>query len=346
MTPTRKFAFSLVLTVAVLGLGEGVARLLPEPALFTVDVGLQQTSAVPGWDLTSAGAAAVGADPAEVDRYTMRSPGYRDPKGDAVRLVLAGDSCSFGYGLAWRDTIAARLARLRSGRASGREYQAASCASPGHSSLQTLVKLEDQCLAFEPDLVVIGNQFNDASLTDEPDRQRFAATFARRSYRWLRSSALLQQLAAVVEQVRGREIVDESLVGAEARLCNSGWLPPAPDQCPGVAKTLNRVSLDDYTRNLREMVRLTRANGAVPVFLVFPHRTDLGTAETQLFTPYREAMRALGEQEGVLVVDGPAAVVASGRADTDLFADMLHHKPEGARVLALAIDAALGPGSP
>lgn len=300
---------------------------------------LGTTTSVPGWDLQAAGATALGLPGSEVDAFHMRSPGYPAEKGDAVRLVFAGDSCSFGYRLDWDDTFAARLARLRQARFPGTEYQAAACAVPGHSSLQTRTKLEDACMAFEPDVVFISSQFNDAALSDVTDAVRFKVSGAQRLLATLRRSALFSTVSTLLDD-------DAEPAAASGGSCVSGWLPPGKDLCPDVVKDVNRVSRRDYEANLRAMIAVARSGGARPVLILLPHRADWESGTEYPFHAYRETMRSVAADEGVALVDGPAAMFESGRIPEDLFIDKLHPNPRGAKVLALAIDRALGSEPP
>jgi lysophospholipase L1-like esterase len=57
-------------------------------------------------------------------------------------------------------------------------------------------------------------------------------------------------------------------------------------------------------------------------------------------------MAELAADQDVLFVDGTAAVRAAGRPVPSYFSDRVHPNADGARVLALALDRALGSEPP
>ncbi len=340
MNRSKKVIFSLLVPAVLLGGSEVFFRVFPVSGTARTGEGWVEVSTVPGWDLEAEGNVALNLPASEVDRYLMRSPGYSEPKDEAVRIVAAGDSCSFGFGLQWRDTVIARLARLREARFPDREYQPAACAVPGHTSLQTLAKLEAGCLDFEPDVVIIGNQFNDASLTDMSDEERFDRGTLHRLRRAARASAVVETLADLL--LPPPPVAEKKASGG----CHTGWLAPGADLCPATAKTAHRVALPLYVENLHRMIDLVRERGGAPVLLAFPHRSDSTATEHYDFHDYRAAMKEVADAEGVTFVDGTAAFAKAGKSPTDLFTDMVHPSAEGARVLALAIDRTLGSEAP
>ncbi len=172
-------AFVSLLT---LGLMEGAARLLPEEVSGRREVVLANPGAaetmiasedVPGWDLQYP-EGMLGPYHYTSNHWRMRGPEYPDEKAEGVlRIVMTGDSSIFGYGLEWDETMSAWLEYLHEKRMPGVDVQIANCAAPGHTTVQTLFKLERHCLAFQPDIVIIGNVNSDATLEVASDYERF-----------------------------------------------------------------------------------------------------------------------------------------------------------------------------
>ncbi len=325
-------ALAMGLALALLAGGELAVRLLAPDLRASV----RYVGAVPGWNLEPAGD---NFEPRyTMDANRMRSPGYPEPKGDAARVVFAGTSCMFGYKLEWDDTIAADFARLRKRSDPRRQYQVASCAAPGHSTLQTYLKLRDECLEWTPDFVVIDSLYNDASLALIADRDRFgqhAVGRARAALEWFASFRVLQ--SALRPPV---PVIDYTQLPPA---CVGGWLPPARDPCPQLKKEYPRVSLADYVASLSEIVALVRRAGAEPVLVIMPHVTDgVASDGAYAFHDYRDAMRNVATDTATTLIDArsvlPGLLSGSG-GNNDLMLDPVHPNARGAWAIAKLFDA-------
>ena len=274
---------------------------------------------VPGWDIAGPGehSTRVTRIPYQVNAWHMRGPPLAADKAPGERrIMVVGDSTPFGDGLTWEQTFTAALAALRQARFPGSTYQGGNCAAPGHSSLQSLAKLQHHCLPFGADLVLLANQFSDASPVDQTDRDWFLR--ARQG----RPDGPLDQLA-LYRLLRNTWW---------ARVVYARGLPPAssiPVQ-RDVARggQVARVPLDQYRENLLEMVELLRPTGARIVLLVLPARVDLGGDPVErAYTAHRAALHALGEELGLEVIDGPAHFAALD-PQGDWFQDEIHPSAE------------------
>lgn len=112
------------------------------------------------------------------------SLGYRDlertlekPAG-VRRLVVLGDSFTWGAGVDFDDAYPQRLERALS-RREGRPVEAVSLALPGFKTVDELAVLEKQGFGYAPDLVLVGFVLNDAE--DEGSAEK------RRAEDWVRT---------------------------------------------------------------------------------------------------------------------------------------------------------------
>ncbi|MFZ5476486.1 MAG: SGNH/GDSL hydrolase family protein [Myxococcota bacterium] len=340
--PTR-IVFAAVATLGSLLLLEGVAGLAPTgwggtKAEVVRDV-LGEASAmvasgdVPGWDIDQQQQTATGV-PFTVDAWKMRGPDadpYPAVAGpDARRVIFVGDSSIFGFGLPWDETFSARYAALREAKAPGLDYQTANCAVPGHSSFQSIHKLQKHCLAFAPDLVVIGNMNSDSTLAwveDEVslDLSRDAGSALDRSalYRLARNSWLR---LVVMKGVQPRTIAQHGRTDASMPVGNT-----------------QRVPVDAYERNLRRLVELARAGGAQAAFLLLPTRYDVEhPSHPSQADAYRAVMRALAAELDVPLADAAVAFKTLS-SPNELFFDPVHPTAAGAARIAEVLDASLPP---
>lgn len=341
----RRIGFTLAAASASLLLLEGVARLLPARVSGPREIVQDPTTrgeamlaseVVPGWDLHHP-KGRFGRWTYTTNQWRMRGPEYPEKKPpDAVRVILVGDSSIFGVKLEWEETLSAQLEALREERFPGVDYQVANCAAPGHSSLQSIYKLEGHCLAFRPDLVIIANLNSDHSRWTETDRARFHLPVWSRPSRLLRSFALYRT-------------VRNLWLGSLLRLRPSASSQSIPQLDPGSAPLdgPSRVPLDEYKENLHTLARLSRSAGAEPLFLILPILAELGAPETPSDrAPRREAMRLVAEEEGARLADGHSAFQGLSLPKSILFSDGVHPSPRGALELATLLDQTLGPEKP
>ena len=327
----RRPLFALISTVLVLGLMEVGARLAPEDLtrdrtdMLRDALGENTRKAlgdVPGWDLDPAGGENWGTT-YHVDAYGMRAPDQEPPTGPSQKVIFLGDSSIFGVGLDWEETFAARFETIREARLDGVDVQVGNCACPGHSSYQSIRKLE-KCLAFEPDVVVIGNLYSDSTLAEMADMDRWPPSLVAGHkdtlefsafYRLVRNQFLARQLEDVSAPATVAQVGSEHKSGGEAR----------------------RVPLERYPQNLRILVGMVEDAGATPVFFMLPSELDVGVNAYADYLDYREAMYSVSEELEVPLADGPThyLTVPYGRS---AFIDHLHPSALGAMEIAGLLD--------
>jgi hypothetical protein len=333
LSAPRRMAFASLVVVAALAIGEGVSRRLP--ATYTANredvlkeltgrTGLVSNADVPGWDIDPAGGE--GWDTTyTTNRWRMRGPEYEAVKpANAKRVIFVGDSSIFGVLLDWDETFSAQFERRREAREPAVDWQVANCASPGHSTEQSIRKLERHCLAFEPDYVVIGNQFSDSTRDAATDVERFNLTTETALTRYAERLAGYRLLRNTWLRRRGVE------TGAAQTIAQVG----GPEN-----GTVRRVPTEAYEANLRRMVAMSRDAGAQPVLLMLAAQAEVVRRDGKGVPSedYRAAMRRVAESESVLLADGPSRFLSFPTAD-GMFLDPVHPGPLGATILALLLD--------
>jgi lysophospholipase L1-like esterase len=225
----------------------------------------------------------------------FRGKEIRGPKPDGVIRVLAvGDSNTLGHqrveGANWPlflETFDPRLSVANAG-----VY--------GYTSFQGVRRLRE-CLAYDPDLVLISFGANDAHIVGMTD-----ADYARRL-------AGREGLLRVVTRAR----VGQLLIDAYDKL-----RPP-----PRSATPVHRVTLDEYRANLKEMIRLCREHNARPVLLTRPFQGHSHDPENwkSVGSDYNQVTREVGAEMDVNVVD----VFKEFKRRRKLFEDESHFTREG-----------------
>jgi hypothetical protein len=110
-----------------------------------------------------------GGAPVRTNSHGFRGPEWAVPKPPGTfRVMVLGDSLSFGNLVAYEDTYAARLQRALDARAPGAEVVLA--ASGGWDTAQEMAFLEQEGLEHQPDVVVLGFFYNDYRLPSDSAR--------------------------------------------------------------------------------------------------------------------------------------------------------------------------------
>lgn len=114
------------------------------------------------------------------DGFTIRtnSRGFRDddwamPKPAGVdRVAIVGDSVALGYGVSPEDGVVDRVERLANAKPRAKRVETLDMAIDGYSGLQVMRMAETRALAQSPDRVVYLMCLNDFDLVDAADRKR------------------------------------------------------------------------------------------------------------------------------------------------------------------------------
>lgn len=208
-------------------------------------------------------------------RYNSLGLRGAEVRDDGSRRILAiGDSCTWGWRVADDESYPAALQRLLDGRHGRGAFQVINAGVPGYTSYRGLLYLRERGLALAPAIVIAGYGFNDAS-PDGDDELRIAEN------RRLLPLFLVEDF-----------LIEHSRFYRWAR-----WRMERTQQ--RVREKINRVTPEKYARNLSEIVRLSRANGAEVLLVNF--------AVFRNAPRYRKALAGVAERLDVslLVYEGP-----------------------------------------
>lgn len=183
----RAFFWSVIVTIGVvasLAAGEFVVRILGARPGLTQDeldrklalskrmevsvvttgnlAGLIQPSDAPGviYELKPSRRWQFQGALTQTNEHGFRGDDWPVAKGSStLRVVGIGDSVMFGWGVDGAATYMARLERML--QIPGRTVEVLNCAVPGYNTSQEVATLEQRCLRFEPDVILIGYCTND-----------------------------------------------------------------------------------------------------------------------------------------------------------------------------------------
>ena len=114
----------------------------------------------------------------------INSAGYRDREYDVakpaskVRIIMLGDSLTFGWGVEMEDTFADQLEKLLNGRAAAGRYEVINSGVGNYNTSMEVSAFLHTGQKFKPDIVVLNYFINDA----EPTPKRKLNAFTEYSY--------------------------------------------------------------------------------------------------------------------------------------------------------------------
>lgn len=251
----------------------------------------------------------------------FRSPPVDSPK-KRFRILVLGDSCAFGLGVADHETWPARLAARLSGN--GLTAEVINAGVPGYTAFQGKRFLETSGWALKPDLIVVGFGFNDASTwasrsdldTDRLLRRQGLNALLSRSRLYLGLRALWRPLTAAPQDV------------------------PATAHSDATQEKTPRLSAGEFFDTLAEIQQECRQRGIGMIGLTWPSREQIRQRiQDPIF--YQRQVARLCREKGLTWVNLAAAFIDA--AEPQLYIDHIHASAAGCDVAAEAVFRAVKP---
>lgn len=239
------------------------------------------------------------------------------------RIVCLGDSVTFGYRVpaVWPDRpteyepsslpfpmLLEKELRAANGN---RSIEVFPLAVPGYTSQQGLAWLRRDIDELQPDMVIVSFGWNDASMSDTPDREAIRTDWFPVTIRWL---------------------IDHSQAFAHA----THWLR-TPNSLPAKSqrRPQPRVSEYEYVGNIRSIVQLAHERQSKVIVVGAPYRdSTTNPGEAARMTKYRSHLRAVMEQANVPYVEVLELTEAASPANEGFFGELIHPNHIGHRLLA------------
>jgi lysophospholipase L1-like esterase len=302
----------------------GITR--PDPDLF--------------WSLRPNLARSYRAQRLRTNALGLRGPEVGPKAPGERRVLLLGESTTFGFGVGEDETYAARLQALLD--AGPDRYSVVNAGVPAYTLFQSTVYLEERGLALAPDVVAIYHLANDFLPTSYRDSAhgelgtsrsdaelhafyrslwidrliRYSAIFRAGSHAWARWLGARAGGGIASDPARRREQIL--------------WTPAHFPHSQPV-----RVRPEERRQLLETLLALSREHGFELVVMHPVYRDVPG---------YDDLLVTFSREHALAFVDGPAAFDASGIPRELLFSDALHPVPRGHRLLARALYEQLRPG--
>jgi lysophospholipase L1-like esterase len=249
----------------------------------------------------------------------------------SIRIVCLGDSVTFGYRVpvVWPDKpteydpewlpFPMLLEKQLRGANPNRNIEVITMAVPGYTSHQGLAWLRRDIDRLKPDLVTVSFGWNDASVSDVPDREAIRTNWSAVGVRWLIDHS--QAFAHATRWLRVREANEH-----QTKL----QVPPQTK-----ARPVARVSQQEYLDNMLAIVDLSRQRGAGVVVIAAPYRDHSPEApEADLMLQYRLALGATMRQRGITLLEPLELTEDAYPSNEGWFGERIHPNHMGHRLLA------------
>jgi lysophospholipase L1-like esterase len=238
------------------------------------------------------------------------------------RIVCLGDSVTFGYRVPpvwperpkdynpeWQPYPMLLERELRKANPN-RSIEVFPMAVPGYTSHQGLAWLRRDIGYLKPDLVIASFGWNDASLSDAPDREAIDTRWSPVTIRWL---------------------IDHSQAFAHA----TRWLRSRNEVKAVVRVPVPRVSQKEYVENFNAIVRLAKDHGAGVIVIGAPYRdSTTNPAEAKLMTQYRAWLKSEMQQSQTPYLEILELTEAAGTVNQGFFGELIHPNHMGHRLMA------------
>ena len=247
----------------------------------------------------------------------------RKPEG-TFRIVCLGDSVTFGYRVPpvwperpkdydpeWQPFPMLLEKELRKANPN-RAIEVFPMAVPGYTTHQGLAWLRRDIDYLKPDMVIASFGWNDASVSDVPDRQAINTRWFPVTIRWL---------------------IDHSQAFAHAtRWLRSRNKPVARAVAP---QPVPRVSEGEYVNNFNEIVKLARSRNAQVIVIGAPYRDSAtNPPEAELMTRYRVALKSSMQRSQTPYLEILELTEAAGSVNQGFFGELIHPNHIGHRLMA------------
>jgi lysophospholipase L1-like esterase len=263
-----------------------------------------------------------------------------------IRIVCMGDSVTFGYRVpvVWPDKpteydpgwlpfpmLIEQELRVAN---PGRKIEVVTMAVPGYTSNQGLAWLQRDIDKFQPDLLVVSFGWNDASLSDVPDREAIKTNWSAVAIRSLIDYS--QAFAHATHWLRTRQ-------QNKQQIANQNEPQHDPQTRPIVKRPVPRVSLPEYLANLLAIENLARQHRAAVIVIAAPYRDRSSEApEAEFMMQYRLALGTTMRQRGIPFLEVRELTEEAYPSNEGWFGERIHPNHMGHRLLASELLKLLG----
>jgi lysophospholipase L1-like esterase len=260
--------------------------------------------------------------------YKINSRGYRDYEfsenkdPNKKRIIVMGNSCTFGWMVDLEDTYPKRLEKLLNQYLPEPKFEVINAGMTGYSTYQGLRLLKREILKFHPDIIIISYGWNDMCPSQRVDKeQKFPP-------QWI------LDLDDFLSSSRFYSFLKFEIMG----------LMKSKEDSAGDIDLVYRVSIEDYLKNLEQMAEVARDSGIKVIFLSTPissARIFLGPGKTSkphiANKYYNQALREFSQKIKVPLIDVALLFEDLGDLYDNGREEYIHYNAKGHQIIAEAI---------
>lgn len=261
--------------------------------------------------------------PIRTNSLGLRSPEIERAKpAGTFRILVLGDSVTFGWSLRGEDTYASQLASLLSTLRPNQRIEVINAGVSGYGTWQELRWLQEAGLSMDPDVVIVQAHLNDAA-------DNLWGTLGWQS----KDSGLVR--TSMLARLVNRVATARQTVSGDAP-CEKDWKIDDDQVCWQRTEEL-----------LSEMQQVATQQNAALVLMLSPMRwqVDSNVRDPRAWVDasrYQEVLARYGQEHGWIVVDPlPALRAATSTGGKSLFLDVGHPDEAGQRIMAQELYSAL-----
>lgn len=260
------------------------------------------------------------------------APGPKQP--GTIRIVCLGDSVTFGFRVpvVWPDKptefdpewlpFPMLLEKQLRAANPGRRIEVITMAVPGYTSHQGLAWLQRDIDRLKPDLLTVSFGWNDASLSDAPDREAIRTNRSAVAVRWLIDHS--QAFAHATRWLRTRE-ANKQLAAKQTQ----------PQSRPRAQRPSARVSQPEYLNNMLAIEARARQHGAAVIVIAAPYRDHSAEApEADAMLQYRAALKSTMTGRGIAFLEIRELTEEAYPSNEGWFGERIHPNHMGHRLIA------------
>lgn len=242
---------------------------------------------------------------------------------DTLRVITLGDSVTFGYYIPVsfpknpydynkEDKPYARLleAKLKE-KYPGKKIEVINMAVPGYTSHQGLAWLRRDIEQYKPDILTVNYGWNDTDERALPDKETLPAGGFQVFIRWLSA-----QSQAVIYASRWlREVRSSDKEG----MSRGG---------------VNRVSSEDYVKNILAIADVAKNSGAIPLVIGQVYRDAISNPrQAKDISRNRDLLRKAAKEAGIHYLEIPELTEHNQDRNRNLFGELVHPNIVGHRIM-------------
>jgi len=241
------------------------------------------------------------------------------------RIVMLGDSITYGNSVEWDQTFSRVLQQSLNERATGQSFEVLNLGVSGYNTGQELATLRELGLRFSPDLIVLNVCLNDSDAVRKVTPLGLRNDVAIRSFGDINFRTILQSsyLISMTKYALFTQL-EKSFPGFVGKL-NSPELVIDP--------RMREKGWGTMKEEMRAMFELARERQIPLAIVIYPYSSQIGMQPEQM-KPQQDLL-AFAAANGIPALEPSAAYL---HQPEDMFADeFIHLSPHGHRVMAAAI---------